>query len=53
MILSIEENIRSKILNAIMDDPEIITFLKEKYVDDEIWKFCIEREPSLFIVYAS
>ena len=31
-----------------MDDPEIVTILKEKYVDEEIWKFCIEREPSLF-----
>lgn len=39
---------KNKILRVIMEDPEIITLLKEKYVDDEIWKFCIEREPSLF-----
>ena len=48
MILDTEGNIRNKILNAIMDDPEIVMIIKEKYVDEEIWKFCIEREPSLF-----
>ena len=37
---------KTKILNAIMDDPEIVVLLKEKYVDEEIWKYCIEREPS-------
>lgn len=40
--------VKNKILRAIMEDPEIVTLLKEKYVDDEIWKYCIEREPSLF-----
>ena len=40
--------LRNKILNAIVEDPEIIVMIKEKYVDEEIWKFCIEREPSLF-----
>lgn len=39
---------KNKILRVIMEDPEIVTLLKEKYVDEEIWKFCIEREPSLF-----
>lgn len=39
---------KNKILRAIMEDPEIVTLLKEKYVDEEIWKYCIEREPSLF-----
>ena len=48
MILSTEGNIRNKILDIIMEDPEVVTLLKEKYVDEEIWKFCIEREPSLF-----
>lgn len=40
--------VKNKILRAIMEDPEIVTLLKEKYVDEEIWKYCIEREPSLF-----
>ena len=48
MILETDSHIRNKILGAIMDDPEIVTIIKEKYVDEEIWKFCIEREPSLF-----
>lgn len=48
MILETDGNIRNKILNAIIDDPEIVTIIKEKYVDEEVWKFCIEREPSLF-----
>ena len=48
MLLEENNYAKTKILNAIMDDPEIITLFKEKYVDDEIWKFCIEREPSLF-----
>lgn len=39
---------KTKILRAIIDDPEIVLLLKEKYVDDEIWKFCIERDPNLF-----
>ena len=49
MILQTDVNIRNKILNAIMEDPEIVLVLKEKYVDEEVWKFCIEREPSLFM----
>ena len=48
MILEQNDFIKTKILNAIMEDPEIVIMLKEKYVDEEIWKFCIEREPSLF-----
>lgn len=39
---------KTKILRAIVEDPEIVLLLKEKYVDDEIWKFCIERNPNLF-----
>jgi hypothetical protein len=42
------DRVRTKILNAIMEDPEIVLVLKEKYVDENIWKFCIEREPELF-----
>lgn len=48
MILDKETRVKTKILNAIMEDPEIVLLLKEKYVDDEIWKFCIEQDPSLF-----
>lgn len=43
-----KSSITTKILNAIIEDPEIVLLLKEKYVTDEIWKFCIERDPNLF-----
>lgn len=48
MILDKDDRIKTKILNAIVEDPEIVLLLKEKYVDEEIWKFCIERDPGLF-----
>lgn len=48
MILENDNYAKNKILNAIIKDPEIVVLLKEKYVDEEIWKYCIEREPSLF-----
>lgn len=48
MILNETNRIKTKILNLIMTDPSIIEYFKEKYVDDDIWKFCIERDPSLF-----
>lgn len=49
-IHSLEENasVRTKILSAILEDPEIIFILKEKYVDESLWKYCIEREPKVF-----
>lgn len=48
MILDKDNRVKTKILNAIVEDPEIVLLLKEKYVDEEIWKFCIERDPALF-----
>lgn len=48
MILNEANRVKTKILNLIMTDPSIIEYFKEKYVDDDIWKFCIERDPSLF-----
>lgn len=48
MLLDRNDGVKTKILNAILEDPEIVLLLKEKYVDDEIWRFCIEREPRLF-----
>ena len=47
-IIISDSSAKTKILRAIMSDPEIVLLLKEKYVDDEIWKFCIERDPNLF-----
>ena len=40
--------VQDRILKTLFDEPTLVLALKEKYVTDEIWKFCIEREPSLF-----
>ena len=48
VILDKDSRVKTKILNAIVKNPEIVLLLKEKYVDEEIWKFCIERDPTLF-----
>lgn len=48
MLQNIDRDIKNSILNAITRDPGIITIFKEKYVDDEIWKYCISQEPSIF-----
>lgn len=42
------DNIRDRILKTLYNDPILITCLKEKYVSDELWMYCIEREPSVF-----
>ena len=46
VILDKDSRVKTKILNAIVEDPEIVLLLKEKYVNEEIWKFCIERDPT-------
>jgi hypothetical protein len=43
-----EEIIESRLLKVLVDDPTMILVLKNKYITDGLWKFCIEREPSLF-----
>ena len=37
-----------KILELLADDPSLILIFKNKYTTDNMWKFCIENEPSLF-----
>lgn len=48
MINSNDELLKHKLLNLLIDNPSFILLLKNKYIDDDVWKFCIEREPSLF-----
>lgn len=43
-----DETLKYKLLNLLMDDPSYILLLKNKYIDIDLWKFCIEREPNLF-----
>lgn len=47
-VMITDSSAKTKILRAIVEDPEIVLLLKEKYVDNEIWQFSIEREPNLF-----
>jgi hypothetical protein len=42
------ENIQDKVLRLLYTDPDMVTLIKDKYLTDEIWMFCIEREPSVF-----
>ncbi len=43
-----EKDIRLKIISAVIEDPEIIFVVKERYVDESLWRFCIERDTSVF-----
>lgn len=46
--MDIQDGIKEKILGMLIDDPSMIVLLKNKYINDDIWMFCIEREPSVF-----
>lgn len=37
-----------KLLELLADDPSMILIFKNKYTTENMWKFCIENEPSLF-----
>ena len=40
--------VENKLLNILYDEPSLITIIKSAYVTEDIWRFCIDREPSLF-----
>jgi hypothetical protein len=48
MLTHDEEIIKSRLLRILVDDPTMILVLKNKYITNDLWRFCIEREPSLF-----
>lgn len=37
-----------KIYDLLYDMPEAIVYLKSRYQTDQVWKYCIEREPKVF-----
>lgn len=37
-----------KLYNLLDEDPGMITLLKNQYITDDLWMFCIQREPELF-----
>lgn len=43
-----QEVIKERLLKVLVEDPTMILVIKNKYITDELWRFCIEREPSLF-----
>jgi len=43
-----EESFDEKLFDMLYDTPEMILLLKNRYQTPKVWKFCIEREPSLF-----
>ena len=43
-----KNDVSSKVLKVLYDEPSLVLALKEKYINDSIWRFCIEREPGLF-----
>jgi hypothetical protein len=40
--------IQDRLMRVLYNEPGLVTCLKDRYVTDEIWMFCIEREPSVF-----
>lgn len=42
------EEAQRKILDVIVDDPMMIFALKDKYITEDLWIYCIQREPSIF-----
>lgn len=43
-----DPNREQKILEILADDPSMILIFRYKYTTDNMWKICIENEPSLF-----
>lgn len=37
-----------RLFDMLYDNPEMIIYLKNRYQTDRIWKFCIDRESTLF-----
>jgi hypothetical protein len=40
--------IQYKLLSLIVDNPSMITMIKDKYITEALWEEALEREPSLF-----
>lgn len=42
-----DTSLEHKIIKMLMDDPALILLLKNKYITEDMWKTCLEAEPSL------
>lgn len=43
-----DEFIEQKIINLLSEEPSLIFMLKNKYVTENMWKICIQKEPGIF-----
>lgn len=43
-----DDIVKDNILPALYDTPELILVIKDRYITEDVWRFCLEREPSLF-----
>ena len=43
-----DPNREQRLLEILADDPSMILIFKYKHTTDNMWKICIENEPSLF-----
>lgn len=47
-VYQFENEMDQKLFETLFDTPEMVLYLKNRYQTDRVWKFCIEREPSIF-----
>lgn len=45
---AIQEQVQRKLLEIIVNDPEMILAVKQVYLTEDLWKVAIENEPKLF-----
>lgn len=48
MIENNDEIMKYKLLQLLIENPEYVLLIKNKYIDEDVWRICIENEPSLF-----
>lgn len=47
-VYQFENEMDQKLFETLFDNPELVLLLKNRYQTDRVWKFCIERDPSIF-----
>lgn len=44
----INDKVTEKIMRWIAEDPSMILIVKERYLTEDMWEYCIDQEPDLF-----
>lgn len=47
-IMKMDDFIEQKLINLLSEEPSLILMLKNKYVTENMWKICIQKEPRIF-----